>query len=143
MQIDWFHFDLLSALVGGILIGFAATGLMLVNGRILGASGILGGLLPAQTGDTGWRLSLLAGLIVAPLASRLIVHVQSPVFDVSVVTLVVGGLLVGFGSRLGSGCTSGHGVCGLARLSLRSAAATGVFMVAGFVTVFVVRHVLQ
>jgi uncharacterized membrane protein YedE/YeeE len=143
MHIDWAHFTPGSALAGGILIGLAAAGLVVVNGRILGAAGILGGLLPARAGDAGWRLALLAGLVVAPLLAKLALETRAPVFDAGAATLVIGGLLVGFGPRLGSGCTSGHGVCGLARLSPRSLIATLVFMAAGIATVFVVRHVLQ
>jgi uncharacterized protein len=143
MHIDWAHFTPGSALVGGLLIGLAAAGLVIVNGRILGAAGILGGLLPARAGDAVWRLGLLAGLVVAPLVARVALEVRAPVFDAGAATLVVGGLLVGFGTRLGSGCTSGHGVCGLARVSPRSLIATLVFMAAGFATVFVVRHIVQ
>jgi len=142
MTIDWSHFTPLSALLGGLLIGLAAAALALVEGKILGAAGILGGLLPGRSGDRAWRLSLLAGLIAVPLTARLFSAVSLPEFAAGAPTLVVGGLLVGFGTRLGSGCTSGHGVCGLARLSPRSAAATLAFIAAGAATVFVVRHLV-
>ena len=142
MTIDWTHFTPGSALAGGLLIGLAAAWLILVEGRILGASGILGGLVPPRAGDWEWRVALLAGLIAAPLLARALVHMAPPVFEADTATLIAGGLMVGFGTRLGAGCTSGHGVCGVARLSPRSIAATATFMVAGFLTVFVVRHLL-
>lgn len=142
MQIDWVHFTPWSALSGGLLIGLAASWLVLIDGRVLGASGILADLLAPRPGDWLGRLALLCGLIgSAPIARH-----WFAVGDTSLATggpiLIVGGLLVGFGTRLGNGCTSGHGVCGLARLSPRSAVATGVFMAAGLATVFVVRHLL-
>jgi uncharacterized protein len=142
MTIDWTHFTPGSALVGGLLIGLAAAWLILVEGRILGASGILGGLAPPRAGDWEWRVALLAGLIAAPLLARALVHMARPVIEADMATLIAGGLMVGFGTRLGAGCTSGHGVCGVARLSPRSIAATATFMVAGFLTVFVVRHLI-
>jgi uncharacterized membrane protein YedE/YeeE len=142
MTIDWTHFTPGSALAGGVLIGLAAAWLILAEGRILGAAGILGGLLPPRAGDWGWRVALLAGLIAAPLFAQALVNMTPPVIEVDTTTLIAGGLLVGFGTRLGAGCTSGHGVCGVARLSPRSIAATATFMVAGFLTVFVVRHLL-
>jgi uncharacterized protein len=142
MTIDWTHFTPGSALLGGLLIGLAAAWLILVEGRILGASGILGGLAPPRAGDWEWRVALLAGLIAAPLLARALVHMARPVIEADMATLIAGGLMVGFGTRLGAGCTSGHGVCGVARLSPRSIAATATFMVAGFLTVFVVRHLI-
>ena len=142
MTIDWTHFTPGSALAGGLLIGLAAAWLILVEGRILGASGILGGLVPPRAGDWEWRVALLAGLIAAPLFARALVRMVPPVIEADTATLIAGGLMVGFGTRLGAGCTSGHGVCGVARLSPRSIAATATFMVAGFLTVFVVRHLL-
>jgi uncharacterized membrane protein YedE/YeeE len=142
MTIDWAHFTPVSALAGGLLIGLAAGWLILADGRVLGASGVLGGLVPPREGDWAWRVALLAGLVAAPLLARPLFHVSPPVFDANAATLVAGGVLVGFGTRLGSGCTSGHSVCGLARLSLRSLGATVVFMAAGFLTVFFVRHVV-
>lgn len=141
MTIDWNAFTPLSAAAGGLLIGVAAALLALLQGRIAGISGIVGGLLaPRAAGDTGWRLAFVGGLLLAPLLYRLVAEWQAPAVDAGRGTLVVAGLLVGFGTRLGSGCTSGHGVCGLSRLSLRSFAATLVFMGAGFATVFVLRH---
>lgn len=141
MTIDWNTFTPLSAAAGGLLIGIAAALLALLQGRIAGISGIVGGLLaPRAAGDTGWRLAFVGGLLLAPLLYRLVAEWQAPAVDAGWGTLVVGGLLVGFGTRLGSGCTSGHGVCGLSRLSPRSFAATLVFMGAGFATVFVLRH---
>jgi len=142
MTIDWAHFTPGSALAGGLLIGLAAAWLILADGRILGAAGVLGGLVPPRAGDRGWRVALLAGLVAAPLVARPLLDVTAPVIEADVATLILGGLMVGFGTRLGNGCTSGHGVCGLARLSPRSLAATATFMVAGFLTVFVVRHLL-
>ncbi|RBP09861.1 hypothetical protein DFR50_12061 [Roseiarcus fermentans] len=140
MTIDWTHFTPVPALTGGALIGLAAVGLMLANGRILGASGLLGGLIPPRAGDWRWRTQAIAGLIVAPFLARLLFDAPSPAIAAGPATLIAGGLLVGFGTRLANGCTSGHGVCGLARLSPRSLAATLAFMAAGFAAVFVVRH---
>ncbi|HVB89013.1 MAG TPA: YeeE/YedE family protein [Beijerinckiaceae bacterium] len=136
-------FTPISALLGGALIGSAAVMLLLLNGRVAGISGIVGGLLRPKSGDTAWRVSFIGGLLSAPIVFALVAGVQPP-FDLraSLSALVVGGLLVGFGTRLGGGCTSGHGVCGVARLSPRSLVATGAFMVAGFVTVFVLRHMI-
>jgi hypothetical protein len=125
MTIDWAHFTPGSALAGGILIGLAAAWLILEDGRILGASGLLGGLIPPRADDWPWRVAALAGLIAAPLVARFLFAPAAPVIETSAATLIVGGLLVGFGTRLANGCTSGHGVCGLARLSPRSVAATG------------------
>ncbi len=142
MTIDWTHFTPGSALAGGALIGLAAAWLVLVEGRILGAAGVLGGLVPPRAGDIAWRVALIAGLVAAPLVARLLFQPNAPVIEANGATLIIGGVLVGFGTRLGNGCTSGHGVCGLARLSPRSFAATAAFMAAGFLTVFVVRHVL-
>jgi uncharacterized protein len=142
MTIDWTHFTPGSALAGGILIGLAAAWLILANGRILGASGLLGGLIPPRAGEWRWRAEAILGLIAAPFVARLLFAPATPVIEANAVTLIAGGLLVGFGTRLANGCTSGHGVCGLARLSPRSLAATATFMAAGFATVFLVRHAL-
>jgi len=142
MTIDWAHFTPGSALAGGILIGLAAAWLILEDGRILGASGLLGGLIPPRSGDWRWRALALLGLVVSPLVAHFLFAPAAPVIEADAATLIVGGLLVGFGARLGNGCTSGHGVCGLARLSPRSLAATATFMAAGFLTVFLVRHVV-
>jgi uncharacterized protein len=141
MEIDWSHFTPWSALGGGVLIGIAAAWLILVDGRILGASGILAGLIAPLRGDWLWRLGLIAGLIASPILARLLFGSGGGVIAAPLPILLLGGLLVGFGARLGNGCTSGHGVCGLARLSPRSAVATGVFMAAAFLTVFITRHI--
>jgi uncharacterized membrane protein YedE/YeeE len=142
MAIDWLHFTPTASLAGGVLIGMAAALLVLANGRIAGISGILGGLLVPKRGDMSWRVAFLAGLIAAPAAWFVFAPLTAPRIDASVGTLLVAGVLVGVGTAYGSGCTSGHGVCGLARLSPRSAVATVAFMVTGVVTVFVVRHVV-
>lgn len=136
--------DFATPLLGGILIGLAALVLMAVNGRIAGISGILGGLLfPSPAPDRAWRLAFLAGLVAGPfLAASLAGRdlVAAPV--VSLGMLATGGLLVGIGTTLGGGCTSGHGVCGMARLSPRSLVATAAFMATGFAAVFVARHLV-
>ena len=141
MQIDWLNFTPWPALAGGLLIGLAAALFINLNGRIMGASGIIGGLI-RPSADAPWRLSFIAGLLAAPLLLSLFGAARPPVFETSTLTLVAAGLLVGFGTRLGAGCTSGHGICGISRLSPRSIAATAIFMLAGVVTVFVVRHIL-
>jgi uncharacterized membrane protein YedE/YeeE len=142
MRIDWIHFTPWDALAGGILIGLATALLLVANGRVAGISGILGGLLRPARGDIAWRLCFVLGLFLAPLVWLTMRAMPPAQIDHSPTMLALGGLLVGIGTRFGSGCTSGHGVCGIARLSPRSLLATACFMVAGFVTVFVVRHVL-
>ncbi len=142
MNIDFVHFTPMTALAGGLLIGLAAAIFALFNGRIAGISGIVGGLLRPRSGDIGWRVAFTAGLLLAPVLYRLFAPLPAPRIEATWGMLVLAGLLVGLGTRYGSGCTSGHGVCGLARLSLRSLVATGIFMAAGFATVFVMRHVL-
>lgn len=142
MMIDWANFTPWASLAGGALIGLSAALFVLFNGRIAGISGILGGLLEWPKGDISWRLAFLLGLVVAPLAYSLVAPLPIVQVDAGTGTLVVAGLLVGIGTRYGSGCTSGHGVCGLSRLSPRSLAATAAFMLAGFATVFVVRHLI-
>ena len=141
-MIDWAHFTPWSALAGGIAIGAAAAMLLLLNGRIAGVSGIVGGLLWPSREDVGWRIAFVGGLIFAPAAYRLAASLPVPTIEAGYPVLLLAGLLVGAGTRYGSGCTSGHGVCGLSRLSPRSLAATIAFMLAGFATVFIVRHVL-
>ena len=142
MSIDWYAFSPGSALAGGVFIGIAAAMFVLLNGRIAGISGILGGLLQPVRGDSAWRLAFILGLVAAPAAYLLAGPLPKAQIDAGWGTLVVAGLLVGVGTRYGSGCTSGHGVCGLSQLSPRSLAATAAFMGAGFLTVFVVRHLL-
>ena len=140
MTIDWTHFTPWASLAGGILLGLASALFILVNGRILGISVILGGLLRPVKGDTGWRLAFLAGMLAAPLLYFMVAGPTTPRIDAGWATIVIAGLLVGVGTRYGSGCTSGHGVCGLSRLSPRSLVATLAFMGAGFVTVYLARH---
>jgi uncharacterized membrane protein YedE/YeeE len=141
--IDWNHFTPWASLSGGILLGLASALFILVNGRILGISGIVGGLFrPRGADDVGWRLSFVLGMLVAPLLYAAVVGLPAVRIDASWATLLVAGVMVGFGTRYGSGCTSGHGVCGLSRLSPRSLAATLTFMAAGFVTVYLIRHAL-
>lgn len=145
MSIDWVNFTPWTALAGGVLLGLAAALLVLLNGRVLGITGIVGGLLRPARGDIGWRWALLAGLLLSPLVFAWLTpagFLPAPRIEAGLGWVVVAGLLVGFGTRLGSGCTSGHGVCGLSRLSARSLVATLSFMGAGFATVFVIRHLL-
>lgn len=142
MSIDWNHFTPLAALTGGVLIGISAAMFVLLNGRIAGISGVLGGLLRPIKGDSIWRIAFVLGLVGAPLVYLLVAALPKPQIDAGYGALILAGLLVGVGTRYGSGCTSGHGVCGLSRLSPRSLVATAAFMGAGFVTVFVVRHLL-
>jgi hypothetical protein len=142
MSIDWTHFTPWSSLAGGIVLGIASALFILLNGRILGISGIVGGLLRPRAGDTGWRLAFVLGMLVAPTLYAVFAEPITARIDAGWGTLIVAGLLVGAGTRYASGCTSGHGVCGLSRLSPRSLAATLAFMGAGFVTVFLVRHAL-
>ena len=141
MVIDWNAFTPWSALAGGLLIGLAAAMFALLNGRIAGISGVVGGLVRPVWGDAAWRVAFIAGLIGAPLVYLLFAALPTPQIDAGFGTLVVAGLVVGAGSRYGAGCTSGHGICGLSRLSPRSLVATAMFMGAGFVTVFAARHV--
>ncbi|MEO7391212.1 MAG: YeeE/YedE family protein [Ramlibacter sp.] len=143
MTLDWIHFTPWTSLAGGVLIGLACAMFILLNGRVLGISGILGGLVRPRTGDTGWRLAFIAGLVAAPMLWRLFAPAAEFRIDTSWAMLVVAGLVVGWGTRYGSGCTSGHGVCGVSRMSPRSLVATLTFMAAGFATVFVMRHLLD
>jgi uncharacterized membrane protein YedE/YeeE len=137
------NFTPLSAAIGGALIGLSAVLLMLSTGRIAGISGIFSGLLNMRGEDKGWRIAFLAGLILAPVIAGFIGYAMSPPkLPSSWVVIAVAGLLVGFGTRLGGGCTSGHGICGIARLSPRSIAATVIFMVTAIATVAITRHLL-
>ena len=131
-----------SSLVGGILIGLAAAVLWVADGRIAGISGILGGLANASGTDISWRMMFLAGVVAAPLLYILAVGIPDVSIAAGPLVLAAAGLLVGFGIRLGGGCTSGHGVCGIARLSHRSITATGLFIMAAAVTVFIARHII-
>lgn len=141
MTIDWIHFTPLSALTGGLLIGLSAALLILCNGRIAGISGIVGGLLQRpQTGDVGWRAAFVLGLVLAPMLYQVVAGLPEIRIDAGWAVLLLAGVLVGYGARLGSGCTSGHGVCGLSRLSPRSLVATLTFMATGFITVYAVRY---
>ncbi len=143
ITIGWNNFTPGTALAGGLLIGIAAVLLALLNGRLAGISGIAGGPLKPARGDVAWRVAFFAGLVAAPAVWALFAgELPQAHIDAGTGTLLAGGLLVGFGTRYGSGCTSGHGVCGLSRRSPRSVAATLVFMAVGFAVVFVVRHVL-
>jgi len=142
MSIDWNAFTPWSALAGGVLVGIAAAMFALLNGRIAGISGVVGGLLKPTPGDVAWRLAFVVGLVGSPLLYLLFAALPKPQIAAEYGALVLAGLLVGFGTRYGSGCTSGHGVCGLSRLSPRSLVATLTFMSAGFVTVFVTRYLL-
>ena len=143
MTIDWNSFTPYSALAGGALIGLATALLLLLNGRVAGISGVLGGLLRPVRGDIALRAAFVLGLVGAPLAYLLFARLPVPGIDADYAALIAAGLLVGVGTRYGSGCTSGHGVCGLARLSSRSLAATACFMASGFATVFVIRHLFN
>jgi len=143
MLIDWNAFTPWHALMGGALVGAAAALFVLLNGRIAGISGVLGGLLRPVKGDVAWRAAFVIGLIVAPLIYLLFGSPPKPRIDADFGALVLAGLLVGVGTRYGAGCTSGHGVCGLSRLSPRSLVATAAFMATGFATVFAIRHLLK
>lgn len=143
MQIDWLAFTPGPALLGGALLGASAALYIVLHGRILGISGIVSGMLKPKIGDWSWRFSLVLGIFSAPLWAILFFDLHAiQVIDAGWPAIVIAGLLVGFGSQYGSGCTSGHGICGLSRLSPRSMIATLAFMLSGFVMVFVIRHVL-
>lgn len=143
MRIDWVQFTPGLALAGGILIGVASVAFALLLGRIAGISGVLAGLLRPQKDDAGWRIAFLGGLLAAPVAYSLASPLPPLQIEAGVPALIAAGLLVGIGTRYGSGCTSGHGVCGLSRFSPRSLVATLTFMAAGFATVFFLRHLLS
>ncbi|MBC7699105.1 YeeE/YedE family protein [Aquabacterium sp.] len=143
MSVDWNAFTPWTSLTGGVLIGLAVAMFALLNGRIAGISGVLGGLLAPTPGDVLWRIAFVLGLVGSPLVYAWFAELPKPNIDTGYGWLTIAGLLVGIGTRYGSGCTSGHGVCGLSRLSPRSIVATGCFMGAGFATVFVLRHLLR
>ena len=143
MNVDWASFSPWPALAGGVLIGLAATLLALANGRVAGISGIIGGLLRPSLPDALWRAAFVAGLVVAPIAYVILSPAPEIIIDAGYPTLIVAGFVVGIGTRYGAGCTSGHGVCGLSRLSPRSLVATLLFMAAGFATVFLTRHIFS
>ena len=140
MNIDWEHFTFWQSLTGGMLIGLAASMLILLNGRIAGISGIVGRLFNIKEG--AWRWAFVIGLLSSPFLYSVFSPLPEVQFEQHWLIYVVAGLIVGLGSRLGSGCTSGHGVCGLSRFSKRSLVATLVFMGTGFATVFVARHLI-
>ena len=142
MLIDWNNFTPWASLAGGALLGIAAAMLIFFNGRIAGISGIVGGLVKPRLHDVSWRIAFISGLIIAPLLWQIFSALPPIQIGASNTLLAVSGLLVGVGTRFGAGCTSGHGICGLSRLSPRSIIATLSFMLAGFVTVYVVRHIL-
>ena len=142
MTIDLVSFTPWSALAGGALIGIAAAIFLLLNGRIAGVSGIVGGLFRPALPDIGWRVAFIAGLVLAPSLYAAFVYLPAIKIDAGYATLFAAGLLVGIGTRYAGGCTSGHGVCGLSRLSPRALVATIAFIAAGVATVFVVRHVI-
>ncbi|QWD97385.1 YeeE/YedE family protein [Polynucleobacter sp. MG-6-Vaara-E2] len=143
MQIDWLSFTPIPSLLGGMILGIAAALYVLLHGRILGISGIVSGLLHPKQGDRAWRIALILGLVTAPVLAALFFEIR-PIIEVDAdwFAVLVAGVLVGFGAQYGSGCTSGHGICGLSRLSPRSLVATLSFMGAGFLIVFVLRHVI-
>ena len=143
MNIDWAHFTPWTSLAGGILLGIASAMMVLLSGRILGISGILGGLLAPRIGDIGWRVAFLLGMGASPMVFAALMPPELlPLvrIDASEPLIALAGVLVGLGTRYGSGCTSGHGVCGLSRLSPRSLVATLCFMAAGFAVVYLLRH---
>jgi uncharacterized membrane protein YedE/YeeE len=142
MIIDWNNFTPWTALSGGALIGISAALFILLNGRIAGISGIIGGLFRPVMHDASWRIAFTLGLIIAPIIWLLFAELPIIQIDAGYSLLIVAGMIVGFGARYGSGCTSGHGVCGISRLSPRSIIATLAFMGTGFLTVFIMRHIL-
>ena len=142
MTIDWTSYTPWPAAIGGVIIGIAVAWFALVNGRVAGISGIVGGMLKPAFPDFAWRMAFVVGLLAAAAAYSLFAPLPAATIEARYPVLVIAGLLVGFGTRYGAGCTSGHGVCGISRLSPRSVVATVAFMAAGFATVFLVRHVV-
>lgn len=143
MTIDWEHFTLWQSLLGGGLVGISTSLLLLICGKIAGISGICGGLLQPSLGDKQWRLVFLLGLIIAPISYRFFSQSPTIIIEANWPVTLLAGFFVGFGTRLSGGCTSGHGVCGLSRFSLRSLVATLIFIGFGFLTVWLIRHVLS
>ena len=149
MQVDWLHFSPWQALAGGALIGLASAFLLLATGRIAGVSGIIGGLLRLDSHDTGWRLAFVAGLLATPILWEFLVPAGLPAPRLIVESVgqllpfALGGVLVGLGTQLANGCTSGHGVCGLARFSRRSLVAVAIFMGSAMAVVFITRHLCE
>lgn len=141
MYIDWTNFTWWQSIAGGLLIGLASGLLLYLNGRIAGISGIVGGLLRPISGDTGWRIAFVLGLMLSTFAFLIVSPLPISAIDADFKTLILSGLMVGFGTRYGSGCTSGHGVCGLSRGSIRSLVATATFIIAGMFTVFITQHI--
>ncbi|NBB59102.1 YeeE/YedE family protein [Pseudomonas sp. ODNR1LW] len=142
MNVDWLNFTPWSSLAGGALIGLAASLFVIANGRIAGISGLIGSLLQRGSEGVSEKALFLLGLLIAPLLWASFATLPQIEFKNGWVGLIVAGVLVGIGTRYGSGCTSGHGVCGISRLSPRSMVATACFMFSGFVTVFILRHLL-
>lgn len=142
MLIDWNHFTPLTALAGGALIGVAAALFVLFNGRIAGMTGIIAGLLRPKREEISWRLAFIGGLLAAPTIWLLFAPLPEMHIEASTTVLVIAGFLVGIGTRYGSGCTSGHGVCGISRLSVRSIVATAAFMASGMIMVYIMRHII-
>ena len=142
MMIDMHNFTPWMSLMGGLMIGLATALFLVFNGRIAGISGIVGGLLKPISGDIAWRVAFVTGLVLSPVVFSFAAPLPQVTIEASTPVIILAGLLVGMGTRYGAGCTSGHGVCGLSRRSPRSIVATVAFMFAGFVTVFVVRHVI-
>lgn len=141
-MIDFNHFTPWASLAGGVLIGFATLVFILFNGRIAGISGIIGGLIKPRLHDIGWRLAFVLGLVASAWVWSLFTPLPAIEIKADTILLIISGLLVGIGTRFGAGCTSGHGICGLSRLSPRSIIATLCFMFAGFITVYLMRHLL-
>lgn len=142
MTIDWIAFTPWAATIGGVVLGAAVALLVLANGRVAGISGIVGGLLHPRSGDIGWRLAFVAGLVISPLVYAAFVATPAIMIDASFPIMILAGVIVGVGVRYGGGCTSGHGVCGISRLSPRSVVATVSFIATGFATVYVLRHLI-
>lgn len=142
-MIDWSEVPLINSLLGGMLIGVAASILLLFNGKIAGISGIVGGLLRPKKNDVGWRVMFVIGLLISPILYSVFRPLPAIRIEANITMIIIAGILVGIGTRYASGCTSGHGVCGIARLSPRSILATISFIFAGVITVFLVRLFTQ